>query len=159
MKITTIFLLISFLIITSCWFEWNKILISTHGFSIVYPSSFSAGKDTSNWIALLEKWTNAIIIVNKTLIIENKTDDEIIKFYSENSVIDLSWEFIIDWKKWAFVEFTNKYWNIWKYHKDIWLNDWINIYGISCTVKEEEKEKIKNVCNSIAKSLIIKNNK
>jgi len=110
MKITTIFLLISFLIITSCWSEWNKTLSSTQGFSIVYPSSFSAGKDTSNWIALLEKWTNAIIIVNKTLIIENKTDDEIIKFYSENSVIDLSWEFIIDWKKWAFVEFTNKYW-------------------------------------------------
>lgn len=155
MKSIFTFILICFFIITGCWVNWTKTLESTQGFSITYPSSFSTGEDTSDWIALLEKWTNAIIVINKTFIAENKTDDEIIKFYSENSTLDWSWEFIIDWKKWAFVEFTNKYWKIWKYHKDIWLNDWTNMYGIACTVKEEEKERIQKICDNIGKSLVI----
>ena len=156
MQKASIFLISTLLILSSCGSYSPKELSSTQGFSISYPSNFVAGKDTSRWIALTDKSTGTIIVINKTEVVNPKTDNEIIQWYNSKSPVENSGEFSANWHKWAFVEFTTKYTSTAMYHRDSWIHEWGYVYGIACTTKETEKSNIQKVCSNISSSLKIK---
>lgn len=95
---------------------------STQGFHLSYPSSYSAGSDTANGVALRDKTTSVIIVAKKTPITQDsqKTNEAVTEWYKKNSTLDSNGTIKFAGKDGGYVEWTNKVGTFSYIHKDSW---------------------------------------
>jgi hypothetical protein len=77
-------LIVSLCILSGCGQTNYSSFKTKLGFSIDYPSYWSAGPETANGVSFVDKDTKTIVVASKQAIIDDKSDIEIINWYQKN---------------------------------------------------------------------------
>ena len=154
---TYILPILSLVFLASC--SWGLTsLESTQWFSISYPSSYSAGKDTSIGGTLREKDSGVIIVAKKFPITQDyqKSNEAITEFYKKSVTLDGNGSVKFGSKDGAYVSWTNTIGNLAFIHKDAWIIEKDSLYTVACTIPEKSKDQWMKDCDTVIGSFSIK---
>lgn len=154
---TYILPILSLIFLASCASGLSS-LESTQWFSISYPSSYTAGKDTSIGGTLREKDSGVIIVAKKFPITQDyqKSNETVTEFYKKNAPLDTNGSIKFGPKDGAYVSWTKKIGNFSTIHKDAWIIEKDSLYTVACTIPEKSKDKGMQDCDVVIGSFSIK---